>query len=321
MAHIIENRVLEASTTAGAGPLTLAGAVQGYRAFSAVCAVSDTVPYYIEAVDADGRPTGDYEFGLGTYSAANQLSRTTVRGSSNGGLAVAFAAGTKLVGLGVMAPNSPETRAEWRAALGLTAVGSAVATAASQAAAQAAIGVTPRDTGEVVGFLRSTAPAGFVILNGQTIGNAASGATLRANADTLDLFTLLWEQFSQAILPIQTSAGGASVRGASAAADYAANKRLPVHDFRGEFARGWDGGRGVDAGRVLGASQTDAFQSHKHQGLRTSYLNSGVPAGGNDTMSSSGTVDGNPVESNGGVPRTGTETRPRNVAILYCVKL
>lgn len=118
MAHVLADRVLEASTSAGTGPFTLAGAVLGFRAFTAVCAVSDTVPYYIEGVDDVGRPTGEYEFGLGTYSAANQLTRTTVRGSSNGGLAVSFAAGTKLVGLGVPAPNSTATRLEWRTAIG-----------------------------------------------------------------------------------------------------------------------------------------------------------------------------------------------------------
>ncbi len=140
MAHIVSDRILESSTSAGTGPFTLAGAVLGFRAFSAVCAVSDTVPYYIEAVDDQGRPTGDFEFGLGTYTGANQLTRTTVRGSSNGGLAVSFPAGTKLVGLGVPAPNSTPTRAEWRASLGITGFGDSLVTAADAAAARALIG-------------------------------------------------------------------------------------------------------------------------------------------------------------------------------------
>lgn len=117
MPNILADRVLESSVSAGTGVFTLAGAVLGFRAFSAVCAVTDTMPYYIEAVDALGRPTGEWEFGLGTYTAANQLTRTTVRGSSNAGLAVAFGAGTKLVGLGIAAPNSTATRLEWRDAL------------------------------------------------------------------------------------------------------------------------------------------------------------------------------------------------------------
>lgn len=117
MANILADRVLESSVSAGTGVFTLVGPVLGFRAFSAVCAVTDTMPYYIEAVDTVGRPTGEWEYGLGTYSAANQLTRTTVRGSSNAGLTVAFAAGTKLVGLGIAAPNSTATRLEWRDAL------------------------------------------------------------------------------------------------------------------------------------------------------------------------------------------------------------
>jgi len=106
MAHIIENRILEQSTTAGLGAFTLAGASLGYRAFASVCTVADTVPYYIEAIDSLGKPSGAYEYGIGTYSGANTLTRTTVYGSSNAGAKVDFAAGTKLVGIGDLAPYS-----------------------------------------------------------------------------------------------------------------------------------------------------------------------------------------------------------------------
>lgn len=174
MAHVIADRVLESSVSAGAGPFTLAGAVLGFRAFTSVCAVTDTVPYYIEAVDEVGRPTGDYEFGLGTYSAANQLTRTTVRGSSNGGLAVSFSAGTKLVGLGVPAPNSTATRAEWRASLGLTVVGDAVAVAADAAAARTAIGAASTSAA-------TTAAAG--------IAELMTNAEAQAGADTARVAT------------------------------------------------------------------------------------------------------------------------------------
>lgn len=103
MAHIWEDRVLETSTTTGTGNFTLAGAITGYRAFSAVCSTSDTVYYSIVAVDANGIPTGEWETGLGTYSAANTLTRTTVLESSNAGAAVNFSAGTKRVGLTTVA--------------------------------------------------------------------------------------------------------------------------------------------------------------------------------------------------------------------------
>lgn len=99
MAHIAEVRVLETTTTTGTGALALAGAVTGHRPFSDVCAVNDTCLYYIEAVDSNGNATGAYEAGLGTYSAANTLTRTTPLRSSNSGAAVSLAAGTKRVGI------------------------------------------------------------------------------------------------------------------------------------------------------------------------------------------------------------------------------
>lgn len=97
MALIVADRVLESSTTTGTGAFTLAGATTGYRAFSAVCSTSDTLYYCIEALDANGNPSGDWEVGLGTYSGANTLTRTTPAASTNGGAAVNFAAGTKRV--------------------------------------------------------------------------------------------------------------------------------------------------------------------------------------------------------------------------------
>ena len=117
MPLIIADRVLEASTTTGTGVFTLTGASLGFRSFASVCSVADTVWYYIEGVTAFGVPSGEYEYGLGTYSGANQITRTTVRGSSNGGSPVNFSAGTKLVGISPMAPFNAQTRVEWRSAL------------------------------------------------------------------------------------------------------------------------------------------------------------------------------------------------------------
>lgn len=103
MPHILEDRVLELSTSVGAGDFALTGAVQGFRAFSAVCAIGDTVPYFIEGIDTVGQPSGEYEYGTGTYSAAGVLTRTTVLGSSNAGAAVVFSAGDKNVGIALNA--------------------------------------------------------------------------------------------------------------------------------------------------------------------------------------------------------------------------
>jgi hypothetical protein len=69
---------------------------------------------------------------------------------------------------------------------------------------------------------------GWVRANGLTIGNAASTGTERASADTEPLFTFLWSTFADAQCPVLPGA-----RGASAAADFAANKRLTLPDAAG----------------------------------------------------------------------------------------
>jgi microcystin-dependent protein len=110
-------------------------------------------------------------------------------------------------------------------------------------------------TGIIVPWLSTAAPSGWILASGRTIGSATSGATERANADTANLYALLWGSFSNTELPIQTSAGAPTVRGASAATDYAANKRLPLPDARGRSVFGLDNvaNSGV-IGRITSAS-------------------------------------------------------------------
>lgn len=98
MARILYSRVQESTTTTGTGALTLSGAVSGFRAFADVCNIGDTFPYLIETI-AQGVPNGAWELGVGTYSALNTLTRTTVHESSNAGAAVDFASGPKRVSM------------------------------------------------------------------------------------------------------------------------------------------------------------------------------------------------------------------------------
>lgn len=79
-------------------------------------------------------------------------------------------------------------------------------------------------------------------------------------------------------------------------------------DLRGEFLRGWDHGRGVDSGRVLGSYQADETKAHTH-GLGVA----GAAAGVVPVTTSSGTNSA--TAANGG-----SETRPRNMALLVCIK-
>jgi hypothetical protein len=92
MALIKADRVKESSTSTGASTFALAGAYTGFRSFSSVCSVGDTF-YYV--IDSD--LGSEWETGLGTYSAVNTLTRTTVHSSSNSNNIVTFSAGTKNV--------------------------------------------------------------------------------------------------------------------------------------------------------------------------------------------------------------------------------
>jgi hypothetical protein len=84
---------------------------------------------------------------------------------------------------------------------------------------------------------------GWVRMNGNTIGNAVSGATERANADTQALFIYLWG------LGLTPSGG----RGANGLADFNANKTMATIDMRGMTPVGLDTMGAAAAGRLNGA--------------------------------------------------------------------
>ena len=106
---------------------------------------------------------------------------------------------------------------------------------------------------------------------------------------------------------------------------YPTNK-LP--DLRGEFIRGWDDGRGVDAERSILTAQEDMIKSHEHSVWRrgdnqkvTQSLNIDDP--GRKYLSvvhSDSVVEGRDVDSLYAVPTGGSETRPRNIAFNYIVR-
>jgi len=132
-------------------------------------------------------------------------------------------------------------------------------------------------TGDVV-WSFATAKAGFVFGSGQSIGSATSGATQRANADTQNLYTLLWNNCSNTVCPV---VGG---RGATAAADFSANKALSVPDMRGTTVAGMDVINGsANAGRLSGAlSSSSMGASNSNAGTSTattSITSSGSTSG------------------------------------------
>lgn len=106
---------------------------------------------------------------------------------------------------------------------------------------------------------------------------------------------------------------------------------LKLPDLRGEFIRGWDDGRGVDAGRTLLSSQSDAVQNIKGSIGRLQMLRDVAysgPFGIVESILSTGLTP----STNGGygaanfdfdisrAVRTATETRSRNIAFNYIVR-
>ena len=144
--------------------------------------------------------------------------------------------------------------------------------------------------GLVATFARSSAPTGWMKANGAAVSRTAYA----------DLFAVIGTTFGDG--------------------DGVTTFNLP--DLRGEFVRCWDDGRGIDAGRVIGSSQSDMIKSHDHN------LPTSTGASGNRSVimdSSFGITSPNnlaPDQSHRAyVDATGgTETRPRNIALLACIK-
>ena len=106
-------------------------------------------------------------------------------------------------------------------------------------------------------------------------------------------------------------------------------------ELRGEFIRGLDDSRGVDAARALGSAQSSANLSHSHTLTDPGHdhdetINNGGSAGmgnlGAKAITNSGsnqTIDGYIGTATTGITMAtsgGTEARPRNVALLAVIK-
>lgn len=92
-----------------------------------------------------------------------------------------------------------------------------------------------------------------------------------------------------------------------------------IPDLRGEFIRGWDDGRGIDTDRVFASAQaqaTDAITNVESASTTGSALVTIPDDGTNSGYLSTGSGTGRSIRFRRGA----TETRPRNVALLPCIK-
>ena len=155
---------------------------------------------------------------------------------------------------------------------------------------------------------RSTAPSGYLKANGAVVSRTTYAS----------LFAVIGTTFG--------------------AGDGSTTFGLP--DLRGVFPRGWDDGRGVDAGRGMGSTQQDAFQGFAPAAADAFRTTVGSAAGmtfynyGGGTVPSQ--IDWDAVASSpdswavgkgyivadgyNGTPRVAAETRPVNLALLACIK-
>ena len=152
-----------------------------------------------------------------------------------------------------------------------------------------ALSLTP--AGAVMPFAMSTVPSGWLECNGAAVSRSTYSALFSA---------------------IGTTYG---------AGDGSSTFKVP--DMRGEFPRGWDNSRGIDSGRDIGTNQDHALENHIHplKGnaggaiqilFGQSPVIAGIGSGGSFGTSSS--TMGNPTGN------AAAETRPRNVALMYCIK-
>ena len=259
-------------------------------AVSGVSTVAATAPLFITG---DGQnPVVNIQDGTSTNKGAVRFAnQAEVESLSNTN--VALTPGRLAAGIDPYLPDATETV---RGVVTLASSADVVAgtnpskaiTPATLSVALAASGNPP---GTIIAFAGSTAPTGYLVCDGSVINDVPAQDIQGVVADFRTLRNVLGTSFSP---------NGSDVT-------------LP--DLRGEFLRGWSAGKiGVDSGRVFGSNQGQEIQSHDHTG----------PAGPADTEFDGANYGGGNRTGESGVYATngtgGNETRPRNVAILYCIK-
>ena len=183
--------------------------------------------------------------------------------------------------------------------------------------------------GSVIGFPRAvTNPEGYLKADGSTFAQATypdlyrvlGGNKLPDMRDTTPVGELVMWTMDGALPDYLIDANGQNISRTAYPELFAkwgtrygagnGSTTFGVPDWRGEFPRFWDNGRGVDVGRALGSAQSDEFKSHTH---------GGVPQRAGDS-DRGGAVSWFSIDGIGQTEAAGgSETRPRNIAVRACI--
>lgn len=167
------------------------------------------------------------------------------------------------------------------------------ATAVSATTISGSAGTFLVPTGAVMAFTMNAAPSGWLAANGAAVSRATYSA----------LFALLGVTYG----------GGDGIN----------TFNLP--DLRGYFVRGAGTNADGTTSGTFGAKQADAFQGHRHSNSQNAIAGGGgttTYAGPGPGLLQSATISVlDPItDGTNGTPRTAIETRPANIAMLYCIK-
>jgi microcystin-dependent protein len=149
-------------------------------------------------------------------------------------------------------------------------------------------------TGSVYHFATSTAPTGFLFCNGDAVPNG-NGTVQGVTTDFSALYAIL-------------------------GTTYGAAGTLP--DLEGVFIRGTGSQTisGITYSGTLGTKQGDQLQGHRHNSNTRSNSGAQNFASGQNGAWFAGSVLDPITDGVNGDPRTGSETRPANIALLPCIK-
>jgi microcystin-dependent protein len=164
--------------------------------------------------------------------------------------------------------------------------------------------VTLVPTGAVMPFAMNSAPSGWLAADGNEYSKTGTYA---------GLFAVISTTYGE------TNGAGVSVTGGT---------HFRVPDLRGIFVRG-SGTQAIDGityNKTFGNKEADAFQGHRHSLLANTFLITSASSnwlqGGNPAVNNATTGIGSPsTDTVNGTPRTAVETRPANIALLYCIKI